>query len=76
MSSSRETLLGEAKRCRDAAKKAVSQEVRDGLLDLAQRYEELAAKAAPDSALPPLERDQPQQSAQQQQQPQDERDKD
>lgn len=68
MPSSRETLLGEAARCREAAEKAQTREVRDGLLELAQKYAELAGKAHVNDSLPSLERTQSQ-PAQQQQQP-------
>ncbi len=48
MPSTRETLLGEATRCRQASAKAITHDVREGLLELAHRYEELAAEASPE----------------------------
>ncbi len=48
----RETLLGEAARCRQAAVQALTQDVREGLFELAQRYEELAGKASSEQQPP------------------------
>jgi hypothetical protein len=67
MPSTRDTLLGEAARCREAALKTTNQELQVGLLELAQKYVELADKALPGGTVPPLEREH---AAQQQQQPQ------
>jgi hypothetical protein len=44
MTGARDILLGEADRCREAALKTTSPEIRVGLLELAQKYIELARR--------------------------------
>jgi hypothetical protein len=65
--------MGEAARCREAAVKTANQELRVGLLELAQKYIELAGNALLHGTPPPLER--AAHPVQQQQQPQPDDDK-